>query len=155
MANGMMTIIAYDGAMPTGPAAAYFDLVTGSLTSDPDVAHPMPPVLDPEASDAPPLGAPPSHPATDHPTADEQEVVIAMLDDRFEPNAVEVAAGTTITWVNEGTNWHSVAAYDGSFESPKLATGESYSTRLDEPGLYQYICKHHGLQGMLGRVTVS
>ena len=82
-------------------------------------------------------------------------VEIAMVDDRFDPNYVEVSAGTTVTWVNKGGNWHSVAAFDGSFESQKLANGESFSVRLDTPGLYQYICKHHGMQGMVGRVVVT
>ncbi len=150
MANGMMTLIAYDGAVPTGPAAAYFDHVTGSLGGDPDSAHTMHPMPASEAPDAPPAPT-----APDHPPAAAREIVIAMVDDRFEPNAAEVAAGTTVTWVSQGTNWHSVAAYDGSFESPRLASGESYATRLDQPGLYQYICKHHGLQGMLGRITVT
>ena len=76
-----------------------------------------------------------------------------MVDDRFDPNTLEVPVGTTVTWVNRGGDWHSVAAYDGSFESQKLATGETHSVRLDTPGLYQYICKHHGMQGMMGRIT--
>jgi plastocyanin len=54
-----------------------------------------------------------------------------------------------------GGDWHSVAAYDGSFESPKIAPGETFSVRLDAPGVYQYICKHHGLQGMIGRINVT
>ncbi len=79
---------------------------------------------------------------------------ISMVDDRFEPNNLTVSAGTTVTWVNRGGDWHSIASYDGSFESGKLATGEFFSVRLDVPGLYQYICKHHGMQGMMGRITV-
>jgi plastocyanin len=82
-------------------------------------------------------------------------VVISMEDDRFEPNRIEVPAGTTITWVNNGGDWHSVAAFDGSFESAQLATGESFSYTFTTPGEYPFICKHHGRQGMIGRVIVT
>ena len=80
---------------------------------------------------------------------------ISMVDDRFEPVTLEVAAGTSVTWANNGADWHSVAAYDGSFESGKLAPGESFSEILIEPGTIKYICKHHGLQGMIGQVIVT
>jgi plastocyanin len=78
-----------------------------------------------------------------------------MVDDRFVPASVTVPAGTTLTWLNTGANWHSVAAYDGSFESVKIPTGGSFSVVLSQPGTYQYICKHHGLQGMIGTVVVE
>jgi plastocyanin len=77
-----------------------------------------------------------------------------MVDDRFDPVSLEVPAGTTVTWMNKGVDWHSVAAYDGSFDSVKLASGESFSHVFPTPGAYKYICKHHGLQGMIGEVIV-
>ena len=155
MANGMMTLVQYEGAVPTGPAAAFFDPVGasspsttghqdhGGAAAPPPTEEPATPAT-PEAPDTAAVAAPPA--AT---------VEIAMVDDRFEPNYVEVLAGTTVIWVNKGGNWHSVAAFDGSFESKKLANGESFSVLLDTPGLYQYICKHHGMQGMMGRVVVT
>lgn len=63
--------------------------------------------------------------------------------------------GTTVTWTNKGANFHSLKAYDGSFDSGKLAPGESYSYTFDQPGLFPYICSHHGLQGMIGQVVVN
>jgi plastocyanin/uncharacterized cupredoxin-like copper-binding protein len=146
MANGMMTLLAYDGHKPTGPAADLFaaegpgpvaggEHPTGHGSSTAPAERAAAPSVAPVATDG--------------------EAEIAMVDDRFEPNTLTVPAGTTVTWVNRGADWHSVAAYDGGFESPKLATGERFSVRLDRPGLHQYICKHHGLQGMLGRITVT
>lgn len=152
MANGMMTVLAYDGHRPTGPAADFFDLEPGPDPSrsghgtDHDAVEPA--TVAPTTVTAIPSDLP-SPPPVD------TTVEIAMLDDRFEPNSLEVIAGTTVTWVNGGGDWHSVAAYDGSFESQKLAPDETYSVRLDVPGLYQYICKHHGMQGMMGRITVT
>jgi plastocyanin len=84
----------------------------------------------------------------------EHDVEITMVDDRFEPTSLTIAAGTTVIWVNKGHDWHSVAAFDGSFESGRIGPGERFSTRLEQPGNYQYLCKHHGLQGMIGQLTV-
>ena len=83
------------------------------------------------------------------------EVEIALLDDRFDPPELTVAAGTTLRFVNRGANWHSVAAFDGSFDSGRVDPGSAFEVRLDVPGVYDIICKHHGLRGMVGRITVT
>ena len=146
MANGMMLLLAYDGHTPTGPAADLFA-----------AAEPAPTGAGGHHAGHSSGAAPAERAADPAPAADgiDGAAEIAMVDDRFEPNTLTVPAGTTVTWVNRGADWHSVAAYDGGFESPKLATGETFAVRLDRPGLHRYICKHHGLQGMLGRVTVT
>ncbi len=82
-------------------------------------------------------------------------VSIAMEDDRFDPKTITIAAGTTVTWTNTGGDWHSVAAFDGSFESDQIAPGDSYSYTFTTPGEYSYICKHHGRQGMIGKIIVT
>jgi FtsP/CotA-like multicopper oxidase with cupredoxin domain len=153
-ANGMMGLIVYDGQTPTGPAAAFFDR-TGQMTDDNDMGHEHT-AASPEAAaptaEAAPTATPPvvANVATDGPV-----VEVGMVDDRFDPREITVAAGTTVRWVNRGADWHSIAAYDGSFESVKLAPGEAIEVRFDTPGVYQYICKHHGLQGMIGTVIVT
>jgi plastocyanin len=78
-----------------------------------------------------------------------------MLDDRFEPKSLTVATGTTVTWTNQGADWHSLAAYDGSFDSGTVAPGASFSHQFAAAGTFDYICKHHGLQGMLGQIIVA
>jgi plastocyanin len=80
---------------------------------------------------------------------------IAMLDNRFDPADTTISLGTTVTWTNKGRNWHSVASFDGSFESGKLGPGEQFSHQFTGAGTVQYICKHHGLQGMIGSITVT
>jgi plastocyanin len=144
MANGMMTLIAYEGYEPTGPAADLFNVKTGGAGGH-----------DHSSADEPsaPAPAPTEPPAATGLTAGEVE--IAMVDDRFDPTAVTVPAGATVTWVNKGANWHSVASYDGSFESEKLPPGGRFSMTFETAGAYQYICKHHGLQGMIATVIVE
>jgi plastocyanin len=144
MANGMMTTIWYDGYEPTGPAAELY-----AMTST-DVGHHHHESAEPEA--ATPTPAPTEHDAAS--PGDEAAVEIRMVDDRFDPTTLSVPVGTTVTWINYGANWHSIAAFDGSFESEKLPPGGSFSQRFDTPGTYQYICKHHGMQGMIATITV-
>lgn len=137
MANGMMTTLWYDGEQPTGPVA---DIVAGMGMA----SHAM---HDPAADPTPQAGLPA--------TTAGSVVEIAMLDDRFDGRAVAVEVGATVAWVNKGRNWHSVAAFDGSFTSGKIKPGERFSFQFTLPGTYQYLCKHHAMQGMVGSIVVK
>jgi FtsP/CotA-like multicopper oxidase with cupredoxin domain/plastocyanin len=149
MANGMMTVIAYDGHQPSGPVADVFALdELGPAGGENHTEH-----GETQAASAPnpasvePLAAP---------QATEGDVIeIAMVDDRFDPNNLTIPPGTTVVWVNKGHDWHSVAAFDGTFESSRVGPGERFAAQIDRPGVYQYLCKHHGLQGMIGMLTVT
>ena len=154
-ANGMMSLIQYDGAVPTGPVGGFFDPGSGVAPGAAEQMHGAPesPVAvattGQALDDAP---SPDSDPAST-PSADIVE--IALLDDRFDPPELTVTAGMTLRFVNRGANWHSVAAFDGSFDSGRIDPGGSFNVRLDVPGEYRIICKHHGLRGMVGRVVVT
>src|SRR5205823_3673878 len=117
MANGMMTVIAYEGYKPTGPIADFYSTATADATPavpSHDGGGAMPPDM---AMDAPTAAA--SAPATSTTPADATTgptIAVAMVDDRFVPNALTVAAGTTVVWTNKGQDWHSIASFDGSFE---------------------------------------
>src|SRR5262249_17002474 len=138
MANGMMTLLAYEGYKPTGPIGAVYGATATPAVPTHGGDGGMPPGM---AMDTPPA-TPSTAAPTPTPTA-----AVAMVDDRFVPNALTVAAGTTVVWTNTGQDWHSVAGFDGSFESGRIAPGESFSLRFDHPGTYQYLCKHHVMQG--------
>jgi plastocyanin len=76
---------------------------------------------------------------------------VQMHRERFTPAAVEVPAGTTITWrFSDGSVPHNVAG-DG-FSSPTESTG-TFTHRFDRPGTYDYRCTLHS--GMRGRVIVQ
>jgi FtsP/CotA-like multicopper oxidase with cupredoxin domain len=139
MANGMMTVLQYEGHTPTGPAGEFFDLATGESAPHNTHGGEHQPHLESHTGDLP----------------IDPGATVTMVDDRFEPTLLTVESGTTVSWVNGGAHWHSIAAYDGSFESGKIAPGDAFSHRFDDPGTYQYICKHHGLQGMIGQIDVT
>ena len=146
MANGMMTVLQYEGYQPSGPAGEFFGLLTDESAPDDthDSAH--------DAHQDEPTPIPPTAASEPAPDAD---AVVTMVDDRFEPKTLTIEPGATVSWVNAGADWHSIAAYDGSFESGKIAPGDAFSHRFDDPGTYKYICKHHGLQGMIGQIIVA
>lgn len=70
---------------------------------------------------------------------------------QYEPPAIQVRPGTTVTWhFDDGTVAHDVKA-DG-FGSPVRKSG-TFSHRFDQPGTYQYRCTLHA--NMTGRVIVE
>jgi plastocyanin len=151
MANGMMTLIAYEGAMPTGPAAAFYDPATGGIA----LGQAMPPGMDMSTPPALGTSAPTPAPVVDASAAVGLVANITMVDDRFVPNSLAVKVGATVVWTNTGADWHSVAAFDGSFSSDQIAPGETFSHLFARPGEFPFLCRHHGRQGMTGRIVVT
>jgi FtsP/CotA-like multicopper oxidase with cupredoxin domain/plastocyanin len=152
-ANGMMSLIQYDGAVPTGPVGAFFTPDGGVAAGAAEHMHGEPSAPSSEAAIAPDSDGSIDGAGTTESTG--TEVELAMVDDRFDPPELTVAAGTTLRFVNRGANWHSVAAFDGSFDSGRVDPESSFAVRFDVPGVYDIICKHHGLRGMVGRITVT
>lgn len=92
------------------------------------------------------------------PRAAAQEARVVALDDSFDPAGPQVALGTTITFVNEGTNPHTVTADDWTFDSGNMAPGASFTVTFDEPGRRPFYCRYHGAPGgfgMAGTVLVG
>jgi FtsP/CotA-like multicopper oxidase with cupredoxin domain/plastocyanin len=159
MANGMMTTLWYDGHQPSGPVGDFVDDGPGSDVAgghehrhddDPAAAGSVP--ADP-STPTPPAAA--TAETETRPAIAEGAVEIAMVDDRFAPPDLVVTAGTTVTWVNRGADWHSVAAFDGSFASDQVAPGQTFSHTFTTPGTYKFLCRHHGRQGMVGQIVVT
>jgi plastocyanin len=71
---------------------------------------------------------------------------------RFEPEAIRIDAGQTVTWTNEDNFTHSVQV-DGQ-EDHEVGKGESFSITFDTPGTYRYVCTLHR-KDMDGEVIVE
>jgi plastocyanin len=74
---------------------------------------------------------------------------VSVVDNDFEPQVIEVPAGTTVTWRFEGGTQHNVSGE--GFRSDTMKDGEFQHT-FDAPGQYDYLCTLHA--GMEGRVLV-
>jgi plastocyanin len=72
---------------------------------------------------------------------------------RFDPEVIEVDAGTTVTWTNHDDFPHNVHLLDGSDLTKDLPIGESASITFEDPGTVDYECSLHPQQ-MQGTVIV-
>ena len=77
---------------------------------------------------------------------------VTAKDNRFAPAAIQVPAGTEVTWTfKDGFVPHDVVA-DG-FNSGKPRRKGTFAHTFDRPGTYAYRCSVH--DGMTGRVVVT
>ncbi len=160
--NGMMTVIQYKDELPSGPAAEGWDPSTGGQSvpsKDPAISnmgtmrHESPVV---EAAPEIEIVETPDDTQTAAANGEVQsgEVTMVLVDNRFVPRSITVTAGSTVTFVNQGANWHSVAGGSGLIDSGQVGSGGSYAVTFDEPGTYKIVCRHHLRQGMTGEIIV-
>jgi plastocyanin len=71
----------------------------------------------------------------------------------FAPATLTVKVGSTVTWTNHDEEPHTVAATDGSFHSPGMGTGATYSHTFPTAGKFDYVCSIH--PSMHGTVVVT
>jgi plastocyanin len=71
----------------------------------------------------------------------------------FSPPALQVKAGTTVTWTNGDDIPHNVVARNGSFRSKVLDTGDSFSFTFPNAGEFVYFCGLH--PHMVGKIIVT
>ena len=71
---------------------------------------------------------------------------------RFEPEAISIEAGATVTWTNDDNFTHTVQV-DGQ-EDHKVERGGQVSIAFDKPGTYRYVCTLHS-NDMDGEVIVG
>jgi len=74
---------------------------------------------------------------------------------RFEPQTLEIKAGTIVEWVNMGTKVHTVTAENKDWDSGSLSPGEKYAKEFDQKGTYKYYCVPHRDIGMIGTIVVK
>ena len=97
---------------------------------------------------------------------------VAMLTDdtghHFEPHAVWVETGGTVTWTNESGS-HTTTAYHPEFDKPLRIPddtdpwdsgmfseeGKTFDHMFEVEGVYDYYCIPHEYRGMVGSVIVG
>lgn len=93
--------------------------------------------------------------ATTPPTSPAQNATttVHIVDFAFSGN-ITVPAGTTVTWINDGTRTHTATSDDNAtFTSGNLAPGQSFSFTFATPGTYTYHCAIHAR--MKASITVT
>lgn len=75
---------------------------------------------------------------------------VSVVDNAFEPAALQVEVGDTVTWTWEGSNPHDVS-FDA--EASEIQSSGTWSRTFDEAGEYAYACTVH--RGMRGTVVVT
>jgi plastocyanin len=81
------------------------------------------------------------------------DATVTIKNFDFQPMTVTVPTGATVTWKNLDGEPHTVTGLDGSFRSPALDEGDSFSFRFAKPGVYRYLCTIH--PRMVASVTVK
>lgn len=61
---------------------------------------------------------------------------------RFDPEVLEVEAGTTVVWTNYDGSNHKVTLADGT-KSGRMHMESTWSHTFDAPGTYEYHCSMH------------
>lgn len=98
---------------------------------------------------------------TPTPTPQTEEVLVGPeAQNAFEPDSLEVPAGTAVTFVWESSG-HSLivdsqpdsAEWEGVTETQD--SGFEHSHTFEVPGTYEYYCEPHQAFGMEGSITVT
>jgi plastocyanin len=70
-------------------------------------------------------------------------VTVHIKDFAFVPARLTVDAGTSVRFVNDDGEAHTVTAADKSFDSEGLDTGAQWTHRFANPSTYAYFCELH------------
>lgn len=105
------------------------------------------------------------------PAAGGDGATAVLRDFAFDPDPLEIEAGTSVTWTNKDDILHTVtsgigqkqgvpgvsqdtdAKPDGLFDQKMDGVGSEFEFTFDEPGRYRYYCAIH--PGMRGVVVVE
>jgi uncharacterized protein (TIGR03118 family) len=72
----------------------------------------------------------------------------------FTPTPLTITAGSKVTWTNQQQGVpHTVVSDAGTFSSPVISDGKTYSVTLNTPGTYTYHCSIHPF--MTAEITVK
>ena len=79
---------------------------------------------------------------------------VSVLDNLFSPASLQLAAGDTLTWSQDGAEQHTITADDGSFDSGLINPGDVFAFTFDVSGTYPYYCQIHGAPGGIGMAGI-
>lgn len=129
----------------------------GGPAASPTALPTQAPADTPAATQAPTATPAVTEPSAETPaaTADEPsaQARVRIANFAFDPAALTVSAGTTVTWTNADSAPHTVTFSDGSADSGEMSGGASFRHTFSTEGELAYFCEIH--PSMQGTVTVS
>lgn len=129
-------------------------LVSACAASVPAAVTAAPSTAAPVATTAPATSTPLPSVANASPTIASGTVTIEMAEHFYSPSLITVKVGTTVMWKVVGVQSHDVHARDGSFNSPVMAPGNTFTYTFTKAGKFPYYCAPHEGDGMFGEVDV-
>lgn len=94
------------------------------------------------------------------------DVTVDVVSNAFEPNLIEIEPDDTVLWAHQEGS-HTVTFYHEDNDRPhrvpegvealdeSIASGDQVGYTFTEPGVYNYHCRPHEGQGMVGLVVVG
>jgi LPXTG-motif cell wall-anchored protein len=113
------------------------------------------PVAEPEAEVAEAVLTPASEPAPEPArkgAAISATRTVTIGDNFYDPDALTIGLGDTVTWINSGTVPEGHTVTGSAFDSGVIEEGGSFSQRFASAGVFDYICELH--DDMTGTVVV-
>ncbi len=83
-----------------------------------------------------------------------EPVATAQIEVRateFAPQTISVEQGTEVTWVNTQPIAHTITPDQHTQWAPQQVSnnGQTFTVRMDVPGVYDYSCEEHGERGTI------
>lgn len=72
-----------------------------------------------------------------------QTASVTIVDFAFQPAAITVPVGTTVTWTNRGQVVHTTTSDTGVWDSGLLNPGGTFSRQFTQAGTFAYHCNVH------------
>jgi plastocyanin len=88
-------------------------------------------------------------PLIDWEVARAQSAAVDIKDFAFQPVALTVTAGTTVTWTNSDAVQHTATSNNAVFDSGVMNPGDRFSHTFTTSGTYSYFCAIHGFTGTI------
>jgi plastocyanin len=114
------------------------------------IAAAQPVVVPADTTTTPAESATPTESTTPAPNS---TTTVDISDNAFNPSQLNVAPGTTVTFVNNDTVPHTATADNGAFDTGELQPGYSMDVFLDGEGTVPYHCELH--PEMKGSIVVG
>lgn len=92
-----------------------------------------------------------NHSINKDPSAKGEIIEIKMFS--YQPASITVAAGTTMTWINQDGSRHTVTSDSGTFDSGYLGAGGEFNFTFRNAGVYPYHCQMHPSE--MGEIVVN